>query len=112
MNRRMLTLRAALCTAALLISAATVADAANSFCGQGSDLAAARLRWAAARQSRVASAHGETQCQVYGISFYEAATVRQAVATCRDGVDRQRDLALIDSEIEAFNNLIATQCGS
>ena len=43
--------------------------------------------------------------------FYETVTARQAVSICRDGIDHQRDLALIDSEIDAFNNLIAAQCG-
>jgi hypothetical protein len=38
-------------------------------------------------------------------------TARQAVSICRDHIDHQRDLALIDSEIDAFNNLIAAQCG-
>jgi hypothetical protein len=47
----------------------------------------------------------------YGIHFYETVTTRQAVSICRDGIDHQRDLALIDSEIDAFNNLIAAQCG-
>jgi len=38
-------------------------------------------------------------------------TARQAASVCEDGSDRQRDLDLLDSEIDAFNNLIAAQCG-
>jgi hypothetical protein len=30
---------------------------------------------------------------------------------CEDGIHRQRDLDLLDSEIDAFNSLIAAQCG-
>ena len=53
----------------------------------------------------------EKNCRAYGIHFYETVTARQAISICRDGIDHQRDLALIDSEIDAFNNLIAAQCG-
>jgi hypothetical protein len=96
---------------AFLINAATVCEADTSYCGQVSELAAARLRWAAARQSRVDPVQTEKNCRAYGIHFYETVTARQAVSICRDGMDHQRDLALIDSEIDAFNNLIAARCG-
>jgi hypothetical protein len=36
-------------------------------------------------------------------------TARQATSACQDGIDHQRDLILLDSEIEAFNKLIAAQ---
>ena len=35
---------------------------------------------------------------------------RQAVSICEDGIDRQRTLDVLDAEIDAFNNLIASQC--
>ena len=91
---------------ALLINAATVCEAETSYCGQVSELAAARFRWAAARQSRIDPVQTEKD-----ILFFETVTARQAVSICRDGIDHQWDLALIDSEIDAFNNLIAAQCG-
>ena len=96
---------------ALLINAATVCEAETSYCGQVSELAAARFRWAAARQSRIDPVQTEKNCRAYGVHFYETVTTRQAVSICRDGIDHQRDLALVDSEIDAFNNLIAAQCG-
>jgi len=105
-------LRIAIVAIALLVEPATAAKAETSYCGQVSDLAAARLRWAAARQSRVDPAQNERNCRAYGIHFYEAVTARQAASICREGLDQQRNLALLDSEIEAFNNLIATQCRS
>ena len=95
----------------LLINAVIVSKTDASYCGQGSDLAAARLRWAAARQSRVDPAQSEQKCRAYRIHFYDAVTARQAASVCEDDSDRQRDLNLLDSEIDAFNNLIATQCG-
>ncbi|MDB5401093.1 MAG: hypothetical protein QOF70_7926 [Acetobacteraceae bacterium] len=42
-------------------------------------------------------------------NFFEAVTTRQAAFCCGDGVDRRRAHELLDAEIEAFNNLIATQ---
>jgi hypothetical protein len=35
-------------------------------------------------------------------------TLRQAAARCADG---ERDLAVLDTEINAFNDLLATKCG-
>ena len=37
-------------------------------------------------------------------------TARQAASFCKDGINQVRILELIDSEIEAFNDLIATLC--
>jgi hypothetical protein len=37
---------------------------------------------------------------------------RETASLCRDGLDRQRTLELLDSEIDAFNELIATQCST
>jgi len=104
-------LRIVMFAIALLANSATASKAETSYCGQGSELAAARLRWAAARQSRVDPVDSAKNCRAYGILFYEAVTARQAVSICRDGIDHQRKLDLIDSEIDGFNNLIAAQCG-
>jgi len=106
-----LVLGIALFVIALLFSLPTVSKADALNCAQVSDLAAARVRWAAARQSRVDSAEAERKCRAYRIHFYDAVTARQATSICEDGVNRQRDLALLDVEIDAFNNLIAAQCG-
>jgi hypothetical protein len=67
--------------------------------------------FSAGRQSRVDSAQDEKNCRAYRIHFYDAVTARQAAFICEDGIRRQRDLDLLDSEIDAFNNLIAAQCG-
>ena len=44
-------------------------------------------------------------------AFISTVTARQAASVCENGIDRQQDLDLLDSEIDAFNNLIAAQCG-
>ena len=94
-----------------LLANPTMASATDaSVCGQLRDLSAARLRWEAVRKSRVDPAKSEMSCRSYGTNFVEAVTVRQAAVTCRDGIDRQRLLELLDSEIDAFNDLIATRC--
>jgi hypothetical protein len=102
------------CTAmlaiALVIGPATASDD-TSYCGQAPELAAARLRWAEVRKRRVHPIHSDKHCLSYGIYFYEAVTARLAASVCTDGIDRQRNLKLLDSEIDAFNSLIATQCG-
>jgi hypothetical protein len=99
----------ALVVIALLFISPTASKADALNCAQVSDLAAARLRWAAAR--RVDPAQEEKKCRAYRIHFYDAVTARQAASICEDGIRRQRDLDLLDVEIDAFNNLIAAQCG-
>jgi len=96
---------------ALLLYPAAAARADTVYCGHTSQLASARLRWQAARQIPVDPALPDKRCRAFGIQFYEAVTARQATSACQDGIDHQRDLILLDSEIEAFNKLIATQCG-
>jgi hypothetical protein len=54
----------------------------------------------------------ETNCRAYAASFYESVTLRQAAALCERGADQARNLVVLDSEIDAFNNLLATKCGS
>ena len=107
-----LVLRVVIFGIALLINLATASKADISRCGQASDLRAAHVRWAAARQNRIAPVDNEKSCRAYSVNFYEAVTVRYAISICRDGIDHQRDLDLLDSEIDTFNNLIASQCGN
>jgi hypothetical protein len=99
-------LRSATFAIALVILPAAAADASS--CGQASELTAARARWAAVRQSRAAD--GDKTCRAYGNHFYEAVVTRQATSLCEDGANRQRNLEMLDAEIDAFNNLIAKQC--
>jgi hypothetical protein len=103
-------LRSASFAIALVILAATAAAAETSSCGQGSELATARQRWAAARQARVDPADAGKSCRTYGNHFYEAVQARYATSLCEDSVNRQRSLTTLDAEIDAFNNLIAAQC--
>jgi hypothetical protein len=103
-------LRIIIFAVALLIDPAMTAGAGMSGCSQLSDLSGARLRWAAVRKSSVDPGHSEDSCRSYRSNFFEAVTTRRAASICRDGADRSRTLELLDTEIEAFNDLIATQC--
>jgi hypothetical protein len=95
---------------ALLIDPALTAGAEMPGCSQLSDLSAARLRWAAARKKPADPDHNEESCGSYGTNFFEAVTTLQAASVCTEGLDRERTLELLDSEINAFNELIGTQC--
>jgi hypothetical protein len=94
-----------------LLTHATIACAADaSVCSRLGDLFAARLRWETVRKSRVDRANHEMSCRSYDANFVEAVTARQAVSACRSGIELQRTLELLDIEINAFNDLIATHC--
>jgi hypothetical protein len=67
------------------------------------------MRWATLRSQQANAADNEKTCRAYAASFYESVTLRQAAARC---VDRERKLAVVDSEINTFNDLLATKCGS
>jgi hypothetical protein len=100
-------LRSATFAIALLMLPAT-ADASD--CARASELAAAQTRWAAARQSRPDAADTDKTCRAYGNHFYEAVVARQTASLCEDSGNRQRNLDLLDAEIDAFNSLIANRC--
>jgi hypothetical protein len=72
----------------------------------------ARTRWANARQGGPSSEDTDQICRAYGNQFYEAVEARQAVSECKTGVERLKEIEILDAEIEAFNNLVATHCGT
>jgi hypothetical protein len=93
----------------LLAMAATTSEVVASR-GQIFEVAAARVRLAVAGQSGVDPASYEESCREYGNLFFEAVKARQATSIREDGSDRQRALEILDAEIDAFNNLIASRC--
>jgi hypothetical protein len=103
-------LRLRILAIALLIGPSITAGAETSGCTQVSNLSTARVRWAAVRKNHLDLARNEGNCRSYGTNFFEAVSARQAASFCKDGLDRERILELLDTEIEAFNDLIATQC--
>jgi hypothetical protein len=94
-----------------LIIASTIPSVASE-CVSSKDIAASRSRWAAVRSQPPNAVGNDTNCRAYAASFYESVTLRQAAAMCARETDNERNLAVLDSEVDAFNNLLATKCGS
>ena len=99
--------RIALLIASVVINASTIPAAAPE-CTSIKDIDASRSRWELLRSQPAKAAEKEKICRAYAASFYESVTLRQAAARCADG---ERNLAVLDSEINAFNDLLATRCG-
>ena len=100
---------------AIFIASATMSalsfPAVASECTSTSEIAASRIRWATVRNQPLKPADNEQICRAFASSFYESVTTRQVAASCIRTNDRQRDLALLDSAIEALNNMLASKCG-
>jgi hypothetical protein len=88
---------------------ATTLSAAYASCGQAADIPAARSRWALVRQHNIGGK--EDSCRTYSHVFLEAVQRRHITSICEDEPNRQRDLELLDADLDALNNLIAAQCG-
>jgi hypothetical protein len=100
--------------AVLLVSAvinASTIPAVASECASSSNIDAFRARWTTLRTQRAKTADNEATCRAYAASFYESVTLRQATALCNRDMDQAQNLVVLDSEIDAFNNLLATKCG-
>ena len=74
-----------------------------------SAISSARLRWSTARQ-HIGIGPTAERCRGYSHVFLEAVNTRHVASICEEGADRERDLILLDADIDAFNNLIAANC--
>jgi hypothetical protein len=102
-------IRIAALLAIFLVTPAAAAKVDVTFCAQAHDTATVHLRWALALKHD-SKLHEDDSCRVYRNQFYEAAVTRQNVTRCEQGDIRERALELIDAEINALNDLIATSC--
>ncbi len=100
----------AMLSISLLVTPAIAANAAAS-CRQEAEMAVTRAASAVARSSRSDRAQQPDGCRTYSKVFFDAVEARQAASICADDTDRQRTLAMLDAKIDAFNNLIASECG-
>jgi hypothetical protein len=93
----------------LITSTAIIASipAIAAECTSKKDVDATRTRPATVRNQPANAADNDKACRAYAASFYESVTLRQAAARYADGA---RTLALLDSVINAFNDLLATKC--
>jgi hypothetical protein len=96
---------------ALLLTSATIiastVPAAASPCTSPTTIAATRTHWAAVRRQFSKTTDLEAACRAYAASFVDSVTTRQAAAGCIGDAD----ITALDSEINAFNELLATRCG-
>ena len=88
------------------INASTIPAVAAEF-RSDKDMDATRTRSATLRSQPANAADNEQACRAYAASFYQSVTLRQAAVKYADG---ERTLGLIDSVINAFNDLLATKC--
>ena len=95
----------------LLVGPAVAATVNVAYCAQAHEIALSRLKWALARQHDSNVSQDDDSCRVYRSVFYEAAVTRQSVTRCEQVDIREYALQVIDDEINAFNDLIATHCG-
>jgi hypothetical protein len=103
-------LRIVILAIAILLDPAIAPAADMSGCNQLSHLSSARLRWVALRKSRADPVHKEESCRSYRSNYFEAVMTRYEASFCGNVIDRHRLLELLDFEIDAFNDLIATHC--
>jgi len=88
---------------------ASAIPAVAAECTSAKEIDASRSRWELVRSQPAKAADNERACRAYAASFFESVTLRQVAATC--AADDRRNLALLDTEIDAFNDLLATRCG-
>lgn len=103
-------IRFAILSAALAINMSTI-PALASKCTSPSEIAATLTRWATIRRHFVQATNYETACRVLAASFYESVATRQATAACVDDPAGKPDVGALDSEINAFNDLLSAKCG-
>jgi hypothetical protein len=104
-------IRLAILLTSATINASTI-PAAASQCASPTAIAATRTHWAAVRSQFSTATDHEAACRAYAASFYESVTTRQTAAGCTRDADREHHIIALDSEINAFNDLLATKCGS
>jgi hypothetical protein len=90
---------------------ASAVPAAAAQCASGPAITATRTHWAAIRSQFKNATDRQAACRAYAASFYESVTTRQAAASCIRDADRDQEITALDSEINAFNDLLATRCG-
>jgi hypothetical protein len=87
---------------------ASAVPAVAAECTSIKDIDASRSRWETLCSQPAKEVDKDKTCRAYAASFYESVTLRQAAATCATG---ERNIVALDSEIDAFNELLVTTCG-
>jgi hypothetical protein len=99
-------IRLAILLTSATINVTTIAAVASP-CASATDIDATRTHSATVRSRFNKATDHDAACRAYAASFYELVTTRQAAAGCAG----YSDVGALDSEINAFNDLLATRCG-
>lgn len=94
--------------ASVVIHASTI-PALAADCTANKDIDASCTRWPTMQSQPTSVEDKEKSCRGYAASFYRSVMLRQVAASRVGG---ERELAALDSVINAFNDLLATKCGS
>ena len=105
-------IRLAIFCVSLAVNMSSTIPTLASQCTSPNEIAASLTRWAAVRRQFVHATDQEIACRVLAASFYESVATRQAATTCAREVERDPAMRALDSEINAFNNLLSAKCGT
>jgi hypothetical protein len=104
-------IRFAVFVVALAINISTIPTLASQ-CASPNKITVSLTRWAAVRRQFIHATNQEIACRVLAASFYESVATRQATAACVHDTGRKPDIGALDSEINAFNDLLSAKCGT
>jgi hypothetical protein len=106
------TMRAVIFVGPSLLFLYTKTALSASQCDRASIVVASHLRLTRVSHNSMGHAANDEDCRTYFKQFVEAVTARQTAASCQDGLERQRALEILDTEIQKSNDRIAEQsCG-
>ena len=98
--------------AAISCFGVTVAGyASTTDCTRITELATAQVRSGISSSNLSDAVHKQEGCRVYIKYFCAAVITRQEIATCSQGLERKRNLDIVDQEISRVNDMIAAYCG-
>ena len=94
--------------ASAAINASTI-PALAAECTSNKNIDASHTGWATVHSQPANVTDNDKACRAYAASFYESVMLRQAAARRVDG---ERVLMVLDSVINAFNDLLVMKCGA
>ena len=103
-------IRLAITLTSIAINGATIPPAIAQ-CMSAQEATAMRTRSDTLRSRLEPIASHDAACRAFAATFYELVTMRQAAASCAREAERDLHIVALDSEIDTYNDLIASRCG-
>lgn len=104
-----MTIRLFAALASITIVGATIPPA-TAQCASAQETEVSRMR-TAMHSPLVRAVNHDAACRAFTVAFYDLVTMRQSAANCVRRADRDPQVVALDSEIDSFNDLIASRCG-